>query len=164
MDKTIDITHNKEFLASMFNTIYTKEDLVLFYKEIDQLMTLIFTGSGTVEEKMDQILSPDKKKSLLSYFQATHTRPENVVEVKEALSKVGKLGNLLPVISLALAFEPTESTIKTISNWFLRRLHTRVVLDIALERSVIGGAYISFNGTYRNYTLQTKIDKYFRAN
>lgn len=145
----------------LFETIYTKEDLLLFYKEIDQLVALIFTGSDSVEQKMDKLISKDKKKSLLHYFKTANVRTDNPVEVNQALSKIQALGNSLPVVSLELAIEPTEETIKAISFWFIRRLQTKVILDITLERRIIGGAYIAFNGTYRDYSLQTKIDKYF---
>lgn len=148
-------------LNQLFSTVYTKEDLLIFYKEIDQLIALLFTGPGELSEKMDQVVAADKKKSLLYYLGATNTRLDNLVDIKEALSKVERLGNALPVVTLELAFEPTESIIKTISYWFVKRIQTKVILDFTLERRIIGGAYVAVNGTYKDYTLQTKINKYF---
>lgn len=157
----MDNTNSFINFTSLFETIYTKEDLLLFYKQVDQLIALLFTGSGSLEEKMDQLISTDKKKSLMVYLKETNTRTNNLVEVKEKLSEIETIGNNLPMVTVELAFEPTEAIIKTISMWFMRRLNAKVILDFKLERSIIGGAYISYNGTYRDYTLQTKINNYF---
>lgn len=145
----------------LFETVFTKEDLELFYKEVDQLLSLIFTGPGALEEKMDKIVSADKKNSLINYFKTVNANTSNLIEINQALSKIREIGDAIPIVTLELAFEPTEGVIKAIGYWFLKRLQTKVILDLHLERSIIGGAYIAFNGTYRDYTLQTKINKYF---
>lgn len=147
--------------TELFSTVFTKQDFLLFYKEVDQIMTQMFTGSGNFEETVKSILSPEKNNSILEFLKQESVKMENPVDIKVALSKIQKLGDGLPIISLALAIEPTTSVIKNISFWFTKRLDRKVILDFKLERNFIGGAYISYNGLYKDYTLQTKIDTYF---
>lgn len=158
---TSDILHNQDLTQNLFETVYTKDDLVLFYKQIDQLIALLFTGDGTLEQKMDSLISKDKKKGIMYYLTFLKTNTQDLVEVKEALSKIQRIGDNIPVVVLELAFEPTETSIKTISSWFIRRINAKVVLDLHYERRIVGGAYIAVNGQYKDYTLQTKIDNYF---
>ena len=146
---------------SLFNTIYTKDELVLFYHEVDQLMAEIFIGNQGLQEKMNQLLSFEKKKNIMYYLTTMQVNTENIVMVKEALSKIQFLGNQIPVVSLQLAFEPTEPIIESLSSWFVQNIKTKVILDIHLERKIIGGALISLNGIYDDFTLKTKIETYF---
>ncbi|MBP6913710.1 MAG: hypothetical protein KBC00_03810 [Candidatus Levybacteria bacterium] len=146
---------------SLFNTIYTKDELVLFYHEVDQLIAEIFIGNQGLQEKMNQLLSFEKKKNIMYYLTTMQVNTENIVMVKEALSKIQFLGNQIPVVSLQLAFEPTEPIIESLSSWFVQNIKTKVILDIHLERKIIGGALISLNGIYDDFTLKTKIETYF---
>ncbi len=155
------LPNSKIETIELFNSIYTTAELQLFYKEVDQLVSLLFKGSQPVDEIMQDLLSPEKKENLLSYLQKSNIDLKNPVVLQEELLKIKKLGNNLPVIHLTLAFEPTTAILKNINLWFLRRLQKKVLLDIVLERTVLGGAFISFDGLYKDYTLKTKIDTYF---
>lgn len=146
---------------TLFDSIYTTSELQLFYKEIDQLVSILFKESQPIEEIMQKLLSPEKKESLLDYLEKSNIDMKNPVMIQEELLKIKKLGNNLPVVHLTLAFEPTTLILKNINLWFLRRLQKKVLLDIVLERIVLGGAFISYDGLYKDYTLKTKIDAYF---
>lgn len=148
-------------INTLFDSIYTTSELQLFYKEIDQLVSVLFKESQPIEEIMQKLLSPEKKESLLAYLEKSNIDMKNPVMIQEELLKIKKLGNNLPVVHLTLAFEPTTLILKNINLWFLRRLQKKVLLDIVLERTVLGGAFISFDGLYKDYTLKTKIDAYF---
>ena len=146
---------------SLFTTVYTRQDLLLFYKEIDQFIAELFKGDGTFEEKVNGYLPWDKKDSILEFLKTEKVRLDNPVEIKETMSKIQKLGDALPVVSLKLAFDPPENILKNLSSWFLRRMQRKVVFEIARERAIIGGVYISYNGLYKDYTLRTKMNTYF---
>lgn len=145
----------------IFDTIYSASELQLFYKEIDKIISSLFIGGSSIEDKMAAVISPEKKERVMSFLKATDANLSNPVEIQEALLKLKKMGETLPVVYLELAFEPTEQILKNISLWFLRRMNKKVILDTTLERQDIGGAYITFGGLYKDYTLKTKIDKYF---
>lgn len=147
--------------ASLFSTIYTKQDLLLFYKEVDQIMTNMFTEPENFEETASGILAPEKKTAVFNFLKQENVKMNNPVDIKVGLSKIKKIGDNLPIVSLRLAYEPTEAVIKTISSWFIKKLGQKVVIDFSLERSIIGGVYISYNGLYKDYTLKTKVEKYF---
>ncbi len=151
----------KTHSAGLFDTVYTKKDLQLFYKEIDQLVDSMFKGQEELEEKMDKILSVDKKKNLFEYLKTSGVKPSSIISVKQELQKIKKMGDALPVVNLVLAVEPTYGIIKNISLWFTKRFGHKVIIDLSLERKLLGGAFISFNGLYKDYTLRTRVDKYF---
>lgn len=147
--------------TSVFDSIYTVSELELFYKEVDLIASLLFKDSTPLETILTNTVSTEKKDGILSFLKEQQANLTNPVSIQEALIKLKTQGNLIPVVNLELAFEPTSTILKNISIWFLRRLQKKVLLSIRLERQILGGAYISFNGLYKDYTLKTKIDKYF---
>lgn len=68
------------------------------------------------------------------------------------------------VLRISLAFEPSVE--------FLHVLHTRVVsmtgvptvINIALDKKIIGGCLLSYDGYYKDLSLTSYIDKYFLTN
>ena len=154
-------TKNKEInidLQDFFSMIYTKNDLVLFYKEIDQVIAELFKSSEGTEHVLGETLSSEKKQKIMAFLKASGIELSDQVKVQEQLQIIKELGNLLPVVSLVLAFEPTAKNIRNISLWFNRSLDQKVLLDITLERTIIGGAHISFEGLYHDATLKTTIN------
>lgn len=159
----MDSKNIKTFEMDIYSTVYTKRDLLLFYKEVDQLVDSIFKTDTDFSKSSSSILGKDKKQNVEEYLRANNIDFKNPVAIKETLLKIKKLGEAFPVVSLTLAFEPTEKILKDISFWFIKRLNTKVILDIDYERAFIGGALISYGGRYKDYSLREKIDKYFSS-
>ncbi len=147
--------------TNVFNSIYTVSELQLFYKEIDHIVSSLFSDSSSISDILEKSLSPEKKEVIINYLENEHVDIKNPVLIQESLLKLKKEGDKIPVVNLTLAFEPTQSILKNMSLWFLRRIQKKVVLNITLERTVLGGAFISYDGKYKDYTIQTKLNKYF---
>lgn len=145
----------------IFDTIYTFSELQLFYKEIDTIVSSLFKSEGQIEGAIHEIVSPEKAENILEYLHTLSVDLKNPVALQEALLKLKSTGNQIPVVHMTLAFEPTNTVLKSISLWFLRREQKKVILDLTLERQILGGAFISYDGLYKDYTLKTKLDKYF---
>ncbi len=156
-------TNTNPQINKIFETIYTVSELQLFYKEIDTIISSLFKSQASFENIIKDILSPNKADSFLSYFQELHVDVKNPVAIQEALLQLKILGNQIPVIHMTLAFEPTNAVLKSISLWFSRREQKKVILDLTLERQLLGGAFISYDGLYKDYTLKAKIDRYFQT-
>lgn len=145
----------------VFNSIYSISELQLFYKEIDHIVSGLFSDSSPVSSVLENSLSPEKKEVVMQYLEQNHVDMNNPVLIQESLLKLKSEGNKIPVVNLTLAFEPTQAILKNINLWFLRRTQKKVLLNITLERSILGGAFISYDGRYKDYTVKTKLDKYF---
>jgi F0F1-type ATP synthase delta subunit len=147
----------------IYSTVYTRQDLVLFYKEMDQVINSIFKTQSSFSESSSAVLGMVKKEKIDNYLLEKKVDLNNPVKLKEALEKIKIIGKSFPVVNLTLAFEPTEKILKDVNIWFIKRLNTKVILEISLERKFIGGAYISLDGKYKDYSLEEKINKYFES-
>lgn len=147
--------------TTLFQNVYTKDDLLFFYKQIDQLVNALFSGTGGFAEKAQEVLGNETQKNVTEYLVSQKVDLKNLVEVQAKLKEIKKLGDSLPVVSFIVAKEPTRNLTKTICSWFLRRMKRRVLLDFSLEHSLVAGAIVSFGGKYKNYSLEKKINEYF---
>jgi len=83
-------------------------------------------------------------------------------EVKDGPEGWGKLKERLeslPVFSLTIAFEPTEEFRGKLANWIKENVEKKAVLDLKIDKEILGGAIISWQGKYRNYSLSEKLKK-----
>lgn len=145
-------------LATFFSEINTVEELQLFYKEIDQIISSVFQDSEGLEKVLSSVVSAGKKEKIISLLRASDVSFDNLVEVQKTLELIKEAGSLIPQISLKLAFEPSQNMLRNIGLWFVRNLEQKVFLDIQTESNILGGAHIAYDGEFSDQTLKTKID------
>ncbi len=145
-------------LASFFSEINTVDELLLFYKEIDQIISKLFQNSESLDEVLSSTTSTGKKEKILSILKASEVSFDNLVEVQKTLELIKEAGGLIPVISLTLAFDPSQNMVKDIGLWFVRNLDQKVFLEVRTEPKVLGGAHISYDGEFSDQTLRSKIE------
>jgi F0F1-type ATP synthase delta subunit len=65
----------------------------------------------------------------------------------------------LPEVHLTLAFTPTESFRKKISAWLQKEIGRPLFLKITVDKTILGGAIIIYNGRYQDASLRKKLDE-----
>lgn len=147
----------KKYLEEIEKKIKTKEDLIFFLEEIDRAEILILKEP---EKKLFQKLKNKICTDLLGVLKEIEQKekqyqtPEKQVFFLHLLKK-----DLisLPKAKIEIAFEPVQSTLNKISEWFEKKLGKRVVLDIVINPKIVGGAKIEYNGKWRDFSLIKKI-------
>lgn len=87
---------------------------------------------------------------------------EVLVKYKDELDKLRQAALDLPVVRLTLALEPAGNWILEIRNWVVKAVGKAVVLDMAVDKSILGGAIVENQGKYGDYSLRKKINEYAR--
>ena len=64
----------------------------------------------------------------------------------------------LPVIKVTMAFEPTQSLVVRLSNQISAIVGQKIILDLTIDESVIGGAIFEYKGRRSLQTLQDKLE------
>lgn len=64
----------------------------------------------------------------------------------------------IPLVTLYLAFEPGETEIAQIGTYLRANFKNIQLFEIKYNPDLIGGAALSYKGTYRDYSLRKKID------
>lgn len=138
----------------------TTEDIVKLDEEIDLLLQSVYNVDKQIFEdaleKMVRIRVAVEIRKLLSV--ATSLKKE---EIKAILSNAYRTICALPILQLTLAFEPSEASIGNISRWARQNLAPGILLDLSLDRSVLGGAIIAYHGEFYDLTLRKKLQAIF---
>ena len=140
--------------------IYTKEDLNLFIQDTEKISDLVFKNPKLpLREKIEKSKEKISNKFydfFLELSQDNHSDKEKILkeleETKEELLK-------LPVLKIQLAFSPTPSFIKEISDWLKRNLKKKVLLDVEVNPVIVGGAILEYRGRYLDLSLKKEIEK-----
>lgn len=138
----------------------TTEDVVKLDEEIDSLVQSIYNVDkhifeDTLEKSVRIRVAIEVRKLV-----AEIVNPKKE-EIKVVLSRAYRTICALPILQLTLAFEPSEVVIGNISRWARQNLADGVLLDLSLDRSVLGGAIIMYQGKFYDFTLRKKLQSIF---
>lgn len=74
-----------------------------------------------------------------------------------------ELLNMIP-FELEVAVPLTELTKERVGLWIKKNLGNTVVVHYKLNRSILGGCKITYNGKYGDFSLREKFDLYWKEN
>lgn len=149
------------------NEIGTKEYFDQFVRNINQLLLDLFGTSAeqlnvqldtTYDYKFATIIRNALAKEHLDFSEA------NKLRVDSLLRKILKEAKDIDFIELHIAFEPTERFLGVLKSWVYRNVNEKTLLDIRVDKKVIGGAVLIHGGTYTDLSLGTKLDSLINTN
>jgi len=82
---------------------------------------------------------------------------EEVGEGLDGWEKLKEKLKSLPIFSLTIGFEPTEEFKEKLVHWIKENVEKKAVLDLKIDKEILGGAIISWQGKYKNYSLSEKL-------
>lgn len=81
---------------------------------------------------------------------------ENVYQTISDFTK--EIANM-PVLTMYLPFAPNDKDMVNIGLWCRKNVDARCLLDIRSDPSLVAGCTLSWNGTYRDYSLHSFIEE-----
>lgn len=117
----------------------------------------VFQNNFSLEQALSEQFGIQKKDLLLTILRNNQVNTEKPSAMKEFLTKLQEHINTLPVLSITLAVEPTEKTLRILSDWFLMNLKRQVLLDISVEPSLIAGIAIHYNGRFLDFSVRERV-------
>lgn len=122
---------------------------------IDQIYEVNFNLEVSLTKEFG-IGRKDKFITLLRENQIDHTSND---AIKKFLTSIQEAVEKIPILSLTIAFDPNEESLKSISQWFLVTLNKQILVDIKVDRKLIAGAVINFNGKFKDYSIKPMFDE-----
>ena len=96
------------------------------------------------------------------YLQALENKkliPSSAKQQVVFFEKLKKYLQKLPQLKIEIAFPPTKTFLQKVFNWLKEEMNEKLILDIAVNPSIVGGAVIAYEGKYGNFSLAKKIDE-----
>lgn len=139
--------------ADILSLVKTQEEANEFQKQIDHLLSMLFTNVP-FETAVQETISFDKQGKLLSIFNREHVNVQQIQALQTILQEIKKTIAQLPIITISLAFEPKQRVIETIVTWLLAHTKRPALIHIIVDRSLIGGAILEYKGILKDYSLR----------
>lgn len=147
----------KEIVEKIVSSVRTKE-------ERDVTLTGLRIVESSIFQKSAEHLSRELVKAGVPtdigrrLLDAAEGEPlKNHVPRGEFFKALKKTLEELLVLRLEISFEPREKIMDKLKSWAEREIEKGIIFDLTLDRSISGGAKLSFQGRYREYTFENLI-------
>lgn len=143
-------------LSDLFNTRAQAED---FSARLEIILKQAFSTGFNPQKALLEQYGIAKQEAFMTLMRNNNVNPESRIAIKEFIEKIQLKIQSLTVISLVLAFEPTQQTLQSLSRWFILNTSKQVLFDIKVDASIIGGAEIMSGGKYLDYSIRPAFEK-----
>ncbi len=139
--------------SEILSRVRTKIEVEKLKEEIDLIIDHLFSkDSVAFESFLKSNIRPWVVEILTKEWADAGDKIEYLRKLKEKLES-------LKYLTLILAFEPTELSIDKFFNFVRKNIGEGVVLDIAVDREILGGAKIIWQGQYRDFSLKKVFER-----
>lgn len=150
---------DKPLSSQIMEIVKTKEEAARFVEDLKKLADSLFNAKSDFEQALKKNIPFPKKEKLLEMLKNNNIDKNNFSQMQEFLSLLLETIEKMPVLTIKIGFEPREETIENISEWLQLKLGKNILLEAEVDKNIIAGALISYNGAYKDYSLKNKIDK-----
>ncbi|HZE86613.1 MAG TPA: F0F1 ATP synthase subunit delta [Methylomirabilota bacterium] len=141
------------------NFIQTKAEANDFISRLGFIADACYQNNFRLDHALMEQFGVQKKEKFLTLLREHNINSESASALKTFFTSLSEKITGLTVLSLTIAFEPTEQTLKAFSDWFVLNLCQQVLFDIRVDRKLIAGAAVTFKGKYVDFSIRPKFEQ-----
>lgn len=132
----------------------TKSQATDFATRLNIVADTMYTTNFNLGKALSSQFSVVKTDAFLKLMRENNVNSESITAVQDFLKKIQESLSNLPMISLTIAFEPSEEMLTILSQWFVSNVNKQVLFDIHIDSSIIAGTKITYNGKFKDYSIK----------
>jgi F0F1-type ATP synthase delta subunit len=137
----------------------TEAQAVDFSTRLCAISDKIYNTNFNLEKTLTDQLGIQEKDKFMTILRNNKIPLSSNSALKDFIGKIQEKISSLPTVSLTLAFEPKEKTLKSLSDWFPLNINQQVLLDIKVDPEIIAGASISYKGKFLDFSVKPVFDQ-----
>ena len=137
----------------------TKAQAIDFSARLAAVSQKIYETDFDLDRALTEQIGMQKKDTLLSIIRDNKITGASASDLKAFFETLQQTIAALPVLSLTVAFEPTEHTLQLISEWSLLQLKRQMLLEISVDPLLIAGTTINYNGIFKDFSWKTTFER-----
>lgn len=153
----MEINDKNNNLKHLISLLHTKKEADQFLTQVDILSELLFTNKAPLTETVTQLFSSDIAVYLKEMWKNAAIDGENILQLQNYLTELKESIKNTPVLNITIAFKPKQRTTQRIFDWVQSKIKQPILLNIKVEREIIGGAVIEFHGKHFEYTIHKSL-------
>ncbi len=143
----------KDAIRAIKDLVITKADLAEFIFQLEEANGSLYNTKETPAKALGLAVSHQKKEAVVAFAEATGRSITNPADMQKVLQEVKELLLKLPVVEFKIAFDPAEQFIFHLVEWVHQYISPDAILELKVDRNLIGGVQISYNGRYHDYSV-----------
>lgn len=137
--------------------VTTRTEANVLLSEVDILLRSIYmVGDGNFKQTLENGVRSQTALTISKYIEEK--------KEEELLKGIKEKINSLDYVGLTIAFDPNLEVTRKIVGWVRQNIDKDLMLDININKSILGGAIIEYKGKVVSFTIKTKVDEYFLNN
>jgi F0F1-type ATP synthase delta subunit len=132
----------------------TKAEANDFLERITTVTEKVFQTNFNFQNALKEQFGVTKSDRFLSLLLNNNINAESLPAVKDFLHKLQEQVTQLPVLSITIAFEPSQQTLAALSEWFLVNMKKQMLFDITVDKRLVAGAIINYHGKHRDFSVR----------
>lgn len=142
--------------------IRTTDERDMLLSEIDHLLPALFRPTNN---RLQTVLADETRKETKDAFLAIWEQQNiSLTDHQKLQVSLHELRDYLlscPILALVLAISPTEKMLTDTCIWIRANVHPLILLAISIDRGIVGGVLMTFEGIYKDYSLRSRLDAIF---
>lgn len=147
-------------LSSYLSTSYHVREVT---KSLDRLQSSMFHRNQPFLKTLEQEISFPLSETLAKLAISNEVNLDDLEEVDRFLSMLRDNIQIIPRMTLTLTFEPTLDLIRDINEWITVNLQAAIILDFEIDKSLIGGAKVAYNGKIVDHSLRKRVETMMKS-
>lgn len=160
MEKNI----NQNNFSELTDILLTKSEADHLKELVDNLSEALFSNKIKIEQKIDEIFPNHFKTILLKFIAKNNVNLEDTIGIQRFLRTLKEYLQDVVTVNLTLAFSPKIQTVRRVYTWFSFQLKQPLLLDITVDKTIIGGAIIDYSGVHFEYTIHKVLEQQLKNN
>lgn len=119
------------------------------------------------EEKIDpsahSASSPQQGSGQAGQAGSGPSDPSNLVKIQDVIKDVREYLSSIPVLSVTLVEAPREALLKKIALAVSDQTQQPLFIDISIDSSILGGSKLEWGGKVEDYSLEKRLEEYFKV-
>lgn len=137
--------------SNIFSIVTTRGDVEALLSDIDILIDSLYrTDEFDYDHAFKNKISAQTARFLANLSQVKDLRKQELENFQHQLQSA-------KFIKLTLVFEPTSAVAEKISGSVRKLFDPNLIVDFAIDRSIVGGAIIEYQGKYFDSSLAKKL-------
>jgi F0F1-type ATP synthase delta subunit len=136
----------------------TKSQANDFLARIATLSEQTYTNNFNLERALLAQFGIEKKDRFLALLRDNQINTASATELKAFFTNLQAQIASMKQLTITLAFEPTEQTLKSLADWCILNLKKQILFDVKVNPAILAGALFAYNGKQMNFSLKPQFD------
>lgn len=143
--------------------IRTTADRAQVLSCFDEFIETFFSPKSLEEQQQIFRKLPSELATILvKAFANEKITPENQIRIKREIDELIDKLHTCKSMQLTIAFQANEETITFFSDWIKRNVKKDLLIDLRFDKSIVGGALIIADGSYKDYSVRKNLANRFQ--